>query len=292
MGEIQQATGRTAAPAAAPPGTALAVTTPTPMEAARSAYEHSLQAKVQYAKTLAGSGLLPAIYRKNPANVLWALEYGEALRISPMAAIIGIHVIEGKPCAGAGLISGLVRKAGHRLRIRGDDKTATCDIIRADDPEFTFTATWTMERAVKANLTGKSVWKQYPAAMLRARAITEAARAACQDVLFGLGYTPEELGADAMDDSFIPGEIILADAAPAEPAGGREQLQVIAEHFTRLGVEQDRRLEAARLLVDREHLSSADDLDGDERDHIQAELEGCQEPEDLQTLLAERAAIG
>ncbi|HEV8197644.1 MAG TPA: hypothetical protein VGP87_13445, partial [Gemmatimonadales bacterium] len=44
---------------------------------------------------------------------------------------------------------------------------------------------------------------RYPAAMLKARAISEVARDACQEVLLGIAYTPAELGAD--DDG---GEII------------------------------------------------------------------------------------
>ena len=58
------------------------------------------------------------------------MEYGEMLGLSPMAAITGVHVIEGKPTASAGLISALVRRAGHKLRVRGDAKSAACQIVR------------------------------------------------------------------------------------------------------------------------------------------------------------------
>ena len=72
-----------------------------------------------------------------------------------------------------------------------------CEIVRADDPDFTFRSEWTMARAQTAGLTGKSVWKQYPAAMLKARAITECARDACPEALSGVQYTAEELGDDS-----------------------------------------------------------------------------------------------
>lgn len=156
----------------------------------------SLSDKVTYAAKLAESGLLPQAYRKQPANVLYATEYGDMLGLAPMAAITGIHVIEGKPTASAGLISALVRRAGHRLRISGNDEKAVAEITRCDDPEFTYRAEWTIARAKQANLTGKSVWKQYPAAMLKARAITEVARDACEEALMGMHYTAEELGAE------------------------------------------------------------------------------------------------
>lgn len=156
-------------------------------------YAAPLPDRLQYAKALAASNLLPSSYRQNPANVLLAIELGSALGIPPIHAINGIHVIEGKPTASADLIASLVRKAGHKLRITGDDTAATATLIRADDPEFPFEVTWTMKRAQAAGLTGKGVWKSYPAAMLKARAITEVARAGASDALYGVIYTSEEL---------------------------------------------------------------------------------------------------
>jgi len=154
--------------------------------------------RVDWAEKIARSNLLPRQYQNNPANVLLALEYGNALGISPVVAMQQIHVIEGKPTASAQLIGGLVRQAGHKLRVEFDDRTmtATATIIRSDDPDYTFTAVWTMDRAKAANLTNKGNWKTYPAAMLKARAITEVARDACPEALFGVAYTAEELNGD------------------------------------------------------------------------------------------------
>jgi hypothetical protein len=281
VGEIAKTTGMTAAPAAAPGSAVAVMQAPSAMDVAKARYEHTMEAKMSYVRLLATSGLLPRVYQKNPANVLWAMEYGETLGISTMAAIMGIHVIEGRPCASAGLISGLVRKAGHKLRVSGDDKSATCTIIRSDDPEYKFTFTWTMQRAQTAGLTGKQVWKNYPSAMLQARAITEAARAAAQDVLYGLGYTPEELGADSLDD--FPGEIVIAEPAEA----GTDILRAIDTQLGRLGLAAaDDKLGAVRRMVDRP-LASAADLDGDERDVVLAELEGLDDGDGLETLLTE-----
>lgn len=157
---------------------------------------------VRYAEHLANANLLPGQYRKQPANVLYAMEYGRTLGITPLAAITGIHVIEGKPSASSALISGLVRQAGHKLRVSGNSESATAQIIRSDDPDFTYSVTWELHRnkngnpnAEDAGLANKQVWKNYPAAMLKARAISQVARDACEEVLFGLHYTPEELGA-------------------------------------------------------------------------------------------------
>ena len=168
--------------------------------------------RMEYAKALAPSDLLPKQYRGNPANVLIAIEYGRALGLEPMAAIQGVHIVEGKPTASAQLIGALVRNAGHRLRVQGDDTGAVAVIVRADDPEFEFRAEWTMDRAKTAGLAGKSVWRQYPAAMLKARAITEVARDACPEILSGVAYTAEELGHDD-----APKRVDTARLTPPKP---------------------------------------------------------------------------
>ena len=184
----------------------------------------ALGAKMKYAEMLAQSGLLPTAYRKQPANVLYAVEYGQMLGLQPMAAITGIHIIEGKPSASAGLISALVRRAGHKLRVTGDAKSATCTIVRADDPEYQFTVSFTIADAAIAGLTGKDVWKKYAASMLKARAISQCARDACEEALFGLHYTPEELGAPVDGDGNVLGGEIVADADPwLEPPAVTDQ---------------------------------------------------------------------
>jgi hypothetical protein len=179
----------------------------------------SLPEKMQYAKALAESGMLPGQYRKQPANLLYALEYAESLGLHPMAAITGIHVIEGKPSASAALISALVRRAGHKLRVRGNDEEAVAQIVRADDPDYTFEVRWTMARAEQAGLARKQVWKNYPAAMLKARAITEVARDACEEALSGMHYTPEELGAN-VDQDGEPVEAEVQQLRRVQPGDG------------------------------------------------------------------------
>ena len=156
----------------------------------------NLPALIDYSKALAASDLLPAEYRNKPANVLVAIEYGKALGLEPMSAIQGITVIKGKPTASAALMAGLVRRAGHVLRVTGNDKRAECTIIRADDPDFEFKTVWTIERAKQAGLTSNQTWSKYPDAMLKARAISECARNACSEILAGVQYTSEELGAE------------------------------------------------------------------------------------------------
>jgi hypothetical protein len=167
----------------------------------------ALTEQLTYAKALATADLLPKAYRGQPANLLLALAYGDSLHLNISQVLNGINVIEGKPSMGAELMSALTRQAGHRIRVSGNDESATCSIWRSDDPEFEYASTWTVARAVQAKLcgikdgkvvarsqSGKPLpWETYTAAMLRARAISEACRMAVPDVLSGVSYTPEEL---------------------------------------------------------------------------------------------------
>jgi hypothetical protein len=155
-----------------------------------------LGSKVAYAETLARAGMLPAAYRNNPGNVLWAIEYGQALGVPPVVAISLVHVIDGKPVASAALITSLVRKAGHRLRVQASAEKARAEIVRSDDPEFVFVHEFSLADAKRAGIDRNPTWNKYPQAMLTARAITACARVACPEVLSGLLYTPEELGAE------------------------------------------------------------------------------------------------
>jgi hypothetical protein len=175
-----------------------------------------VRGQIELAKQLAASNLLPKQYQQRPENLLWAIQYAESLGVHPMVAVTSIHVIEGKPTASAQLIGGLVRRAGHKLRVTFDRKTMTAvaQIIRADDPDHTFESVWDLDRAKSANLAGKAVWKQYPDAMLKARAITEVARDAAPESLYGVIYTPEEIGANVDVDR--DGEMIVVESTEVD----------------------------------------------------------------------------
>lgn len=176
--------------------------------------------KLAYADALARADLLPANYRRKPGNVLLAVEFGEMLGTHPLTAIQQVHVIEGKLSASAELMRALALRAGHKVRVlRHDAEAATVAVIRADDPDHATETTFTIDDARRAGLTGKGPWKSYPAAMLLARATSAAIRAACPEVLMGVSYTPEELGApvdatgEIIDvDPIDPGTVPVAEA--------------------------------------------------------------------------------
>lgn len=232
----------------------------------------ALPAKIEWARTMATANLLPQQYRNNPGNLLYAVEYADSLGIDRINAITSIHVINGKPTASADLIASLVRKAGHKLRVTGDDVHATAQIIRADDPEFTYEATWDVKKAQSAGLWGKGNWKNYPGAMLKARAITEVARMGASDALFGVVYTPEELGAEvaerqadapasARDRLSQAAAATVPDDAPhasAEPPISDEQRKILHALVNELGLSRDQKIEGVRHYVGRPVESTSD----------------------------------
>lgn len=193
-----------------------------------------LPARIEYARTLAVSNLLPAHYRAKPENVLLAMEYGDALGIPAIQAINSIHVIEGKPTASADLIAALIRRAGHKLRITeeqtGDGPRVTATLIRADDPDFAYVAVWDRAKARAAGVHGKAVWKLYEAQMMRARAITEIGRQGASDALFGVVYTAEEV-----EPATRTVEQVAAPLAAAPELGEPEPVGLTGDQATAIG---------------------------------------------------------
>ncbi len=147
------------------------------------------------AQTLAESTLLPGHLRGKPANVLVILQGARALDVSAFWALQSMHVIEGKLGMSAELMRGLAVRAGHKVRVveRTAEK-AIIEILRKDR-DTPYRAEFTWQDALDAKLQDKDNWKKYRKSMLVARATSIAMRDECPDVLFGVVYTPDELGA-------------------------------------------------------------------------------------------------
>lgn len=171
--------------------TELATTNPTSSIAVQQA-QMSIAEKVEYAKLLADAGMIPDSYRKQPGNVLAAIEYGQALGLEPIIAMSQILVVKGKATMEAKLMISLARKAGHVVRLSGDAESATCELILADDPQNPRAVTWTKQMAESHGLWGAGHWQKDPALMLQYRAASQAIRLHCPEVLAGISYTPEE----------------------------------------------------------------------------------------------------
>mgnify|MGYP001365049620 CR=1 FL=1 len=147
----------------------------------------------QIAARLAKSTLLPKAIQGKPADLAVIMITGHELGLSPMQALRGLHVVEGRPILSADLIVGLVKKhpaCKYFRLIESTDEKATYETQREGEPEPT-RITWTIQQASKAGLTGRQNWKAHPAAMLRARASAALARAVYPDVAMGI-YDQDE----------------------------------------------------------------------------------------------------
>lgn len=225
-----------------------------------------LQSDMEYARVVSSGAMLPTQYRGKPADILIAMGLGRAMGLSPAESLYRIHVIQGRPTASAELIAANVRKAGHILRVKGDETSARAVIIRSDDPDFEFDSVWNLDRAKKLGLSDKDGWKKQPGTMMRWRAITEVARLACPEALYGVTYVREELDdlptettvtrVTASDFGAAPADVVeseavaeeRADTQPAEPMTAKTRGHMFAL-FNELGIgEDDQRAGIARIV--------------------------------------------
>lgn len=160
----------------------------------RQETQSNLAVQMDYARAVSQAAMLPDNYRNRPADIMLAVGLGQSMGLSPAESLYRISVIKGKPTASAELIAANVRKAGHKLRVRGDDQSCTATIVRADDPDYEFTVTRDLAWAERMGLSKQDNYRKQPGTMLQWRAITAVARLACPEALYGVSYTPDEVG--------------------------------------------------------------------------------------------------
>ena len=245
----------------------------------------SLHEQMEWSRAMSAGNLLPKQYQNNPANLLFAAEYADTLGISRIHVLTSIAVINGRPSPSADLMSAMVRAKGHKLRVQGDDTYAEATLIRADDPDYEFTARWDETKARKAGLWGnKGPWSLYPAAMLRARAISEVVRMGASDAMAGAIYVPEELGAVVGEDG-IPVEPVTqvkSQRIPSQPPSsspaegqsrGLDQIAAVVEPV----LDADSFLARVEATTDTDELralwSEAKDLPAGEVEDVRAIIE-------------------
>jgi hypothetical protein len=140
------------------------------------------------ASALAKSGLF-AIKTPDQAIALMLVAQSEGRHPASVAA--EMDVIQGRPALKSQAALARFQSAGGKIQwvTRNDNE---CTIEGSHPSGGTLRVTWTMERAEAAGLTGKSTWRQYPTAMLSARAQAELVRALYPACLSGQ-YLVEEV---------------------------------------------------------------------------------------------------
>lgn len=172
----------------------------------------------ELATTLAGARTIPEALQKSPADVLAIVMAGAELGLAPMQSVRALVLIKGKPTLSADAMGALVKSrrdvCEYLVVKHSDGERATYETKRVGDPQPTVLG-FTKAEATAAGLNGDN-WRKFPAAMLRARALSAICRAVYPDLLLGV-YDPDEL-APERDVTPAPAKVDAIDAAPAVAA--------------------------------------------------------------------------
>jgi len=158
------------------------------------------------AKAFHESGMFPDI--KSAAQAVVKIQAGQEIGIPPFAAMSGIHIIQGKPTIGAGLIASRIKGSGkYDYRIKQQDEKA-CSIDFFQGKELIGNSTFTIEDAKKA---GTKNIDKFARNMLFARAISNGVKWYCPDVFAGPVYTPEDFDVVSKTEDVEHTEVLPTD---------------------------------------------------------------------------------
>lgn len=144
------------------------------------------------AKNFAESGMFTDAKQMGQAFV--KIQAGQEIGIPPFAAMSGIHIIQGKPTIGAGLIASRVKGSGKYDYEVKEMTDKNCSIDFFQGKKLIGNSSFSIEDAKKAQT--KNIDK-FPKNMLFARAISNGVKWFCPDVFAGPVYTPEEMSNDS-----------------------------------------------------------------------------------------------
>jgi len=148
----------------------------------------SLTEIMSIGKAFAESGMFPDI--KTAAQAVVKIQAGAEMGIPPFAAMSGIHIIQGKPTVGAGLMAANVKGSGKYDYRVVESTEKICSIDFYQGKEKIGNSTFTEADAKKA---GTKNLDKFPKNMLFARAISNGVKWYTPDVFAGPVYVPEEM---------------------------------------------------------------------------------------------------
>jgi hypothetical protein len=175
------------------------------------------------AETFYKSGMFADIKSMQQAAVkIWA---GAEMGISPFAAMGGIHIIQGKPTIGAGLMANRVKSSGkydyHVIEM--NDVICSIEFFQLlPNKESLGISTFSIDDAKKA---GTKNIDRFPKNMLFARALSNGVKFYTPDVFSQSVYVPEEMGQITEDTTAE----IIEPAKPTKRKLTQDQFQKMVD---------------------------------------------------------------
>lgn len=143
---------------------------------------------MKMAEVFAQSGMFTDAKQMGQAFV--KIQAGQEVGIPPFASMSGIHIIQGKPTIGAGIIASCIKGSGKYDYKVKEMSENICSIDFFQGKEFIGNSEFTIEDAKKA---GTKNIDKFPKNMLFARSISNGVKWYCPDVFAGPVYVPEEM---------------------------------------------------------------------------------------------------
>lgn len=140
--------------------------------------DDELRRSWRIAKALAAAQVFKAgDTQMTPEKAFAVMLIGGDLGLSPTQALMGIHIVKGRPVVGYTMLGAFVRRTpGYDYRVREHD-WAQCTIDFFIDGEKVGSSTFTIEDAKKQGLVKKGgAWETVPRNMLLARALSNGVR--------------------------------------------------------------------------------------------------------------------
>ena len=173
---------------------------------------------ISIGKAFAESGMFPDV--KTAAQAVVKISAGQEIGIPPFAAMSGIHIIQGKPTIGAGVMASCVKGSGKYDYRVAESTEQVCSIDFFQGKEKIGNSTFTIADAKKA---GTKNLDKFPKNMLFARAMSNGVKWFTPDVFAGPVYTPEE---------FDVQPTVTVDAEAVEVTTVEDALHMINEATT------------------------------------------------------------
>ena len=163
------------------------------------------------AKALAQSTMVPKNYQGNLANALIAIDIADRVKISPLAVMQNLYIVNGNPAWSSQFIVTMINNSRRfttplKFKLEGKGDGLTCyAYATGQDGQEVRGITITMEMAKKEGWTtkGGSKWLTMPEQMIQYRAASFFGRLHCPDLLMGI-YSEEEAAAIVPDKAEAP----------------------------------------------------------------------------------------